>query len=101
MCHQQWAKGYLLTYSVSICLAYYRLIGSWSLYNGAFIFFISVPPNVTTNNNMFGVFEMSSVTVECYVESSPRPVSYWIKEASGKHSNQNDNSHKQKIIQQR
>lgn len=61
--------------------------------------FFPVAPNVTTPNYLFGAFERSNVEVECYVESSPRPVSYWIKETVAK-SFQNEKP-KQKMLQQR
>lgn len=43
--------------------------------------FPSVAPNVTIDNEKsLHVLESSNIEIECVIEASPRPVSYWIKE---------------------
>jgi hypothetical protein len=41
----------------------------------------TVAPNVTiVNEKSLHVHERSQIEIECVIEASPRPVSYWIKE---------------------
>lgn len=62
-------------------------------------FFSAVAPNVTImNEKSVHVLERSHIEIECTIEASPRPVSYWIKEPLAR-SFQSPENPRQNVLQ--
>lgn len=61
----------------------------------------AVAPNVTImNEKSVHVLESTSVEIECTIEASPRPVSYWIKEPLGRSAHQSADNPRQNVLQE-
>lgn len=60
----------------------------------------AVAPNVTImNEKLVHVLERSHIEIECTIEASPRPVSYWIKEPLSKSFHQSPENPRQNVLQ--
>jgi neurotrimin len=60
----------------------------------------AVAPNVTImNEKSVHVLERSHVDIECTIEASPRPVSYWIKEPLSRSFHQSPENPRQNVLQ--
>jgi neurotrimin len=61
----------------------------------------AVAPNVTImNEKSVHVLERTNVEIECTIEASPRPVSYWIKEPLGRSAHQSADNPGQNVLQE-